>query len=504
ILLFLIAAGLTFYGLFFKMKFQMFPDIDTKFFYIHGKINRIKSLEFTSDKVKLLEEFILKKYDKKTLQSLVSYSGAKGYPENYSILFYLKPASLRDITSDQIIETMRKKMEEMNIFTNIYIEKDTGGPPTGRALVIDIVGNDNDKRKELTARIKDHLHELKGVHDIQSTDVDLKKEIKVYPGYEKIARLGVTAVGIAQIIKIAYEGLIVTDIQTPEEMIEYRIMLADEYRRKLSTLDRLKVLNNQHKLIPILQMVNMDETDAPTVILHYNGDRTTTISADVDAKIITPKEIYLKLKNDFKNFEIENPGFQLNFGGEAKESIKSLTSIYHAIMIAVAGIFLILILLFKSFSQPIIVLMTIPFGFIGVYLAFLAHGMILGVMALLGVTGLSGVVVNDSLVMVEHINMLKKKNPKKEPKQLIVNGAVTRLRPILVTTITTVAGLFPTAYGLSGKDYMLVPATMAISWGLIFATTLTLFLIPCLYHIEMDTRKFVNRSFQFIKKKLFT
>ena len=279
-------------------------------------------------------------------------------------------------------------------------------------------------------------------------------------------------------------------------------MLSDIYRKKLSTLKKLNTQNNQLKLVPILQMVNMEDDNAPTVIRHYKGDRTTTISADVDSEIITPKEIYYKIKDDFKNFEIENPGFRMILGGEAKESMKSLTSLRNAIIIAIFFIALILILLFRSFTQPIIVLLTIPFGFIGVYIAFQLHGMVLGVMALLGVTGLSGVVVNDSLVMVEYINILKKNNPKKPINEIVLKGAVTRLRPILLTTITTVVGLFPTTYGIGGKDFMLIPATMALSWGLVFATTLTLFLIPCLYIIETDTRKLFNNIFIWGKNKI--
>jgi multidrug efflux pump subunit AcrB len=119
----------------------------------------------------------------------------------------------------------------------------------------------------------------------------------------------------------------------------------------------------------------------------------------------------------------------------------------------------------------------------------------LSVMALLGIVGLTGVVVNDSLVMVEYINQLRKEHPDWSVLQCVQKGAVDRLRPILLTTITTVGGLLPTAYGLGGKDALIIPTALALAWGLVFATLLTLVLIPALYLVENDVQKLAGRIF---------
>ena len=155
-------------------------------------------------------------------------------------------------------------------------------------------------------------------------------------------------------------------------------------------------------------------------------------------------------------------------------------------IVAVTAIFVLLVFLFRSLSQPFIVIVAIPFGMLGVIFAFNIHGMPMSFMGLMGAIGLSGVVVNDSLIMVDYINQLIKSNDKKSLKEIVICGATTRLRPIILTTATTFAGLLPTAYGIGGKDPFILPTAISLSWGLFFSTVLVLILLPCLYLIEQD------------------
>jgi multidrug efflux pump subunit AcrB len=497
--IFLLLSGFTLYLVQYHMKFEMFPDADANTFWVYGKTKEIKSLEYTSDKIKELESFILESYDRKSLRSFLAEIGSGGYPENFNIVFYLNPPAQRDITADGVIIDLRKKIEEMDVFSNIHFEKDTGGPPTGRGLEIQVIGNEAARRKDISNSIVKYLEGTGGVFDIDRTDEERRKELKIIPNRERIAKYGVTAYNIAAAIKIAYNGLTVTDMLEENEKINYRIMLDDKSRSRITTLDRLKTMNKQGKLIPISQMVTVKEGLTSTHIRHYNSDKSTVIMADVNSKVITPSEIYSKIKEDFKYFAAGNPGFQLVLGGEAEESVETLESMLRSLYIAIAGIAFILILLFRSILQPVMVMFAIPFGLIGVVFAFYAHGMTLSVMGLLGMIGLSGVVVNDSLVMVEFMNMLKKKNPGRNILDIARDGAVMRLRPILLTTITTCASVFPTAYGLGGTDIMIRPSTLSLFWGLIFATTLTLILIPCLYVIEYTLKETVKQLLQKIK-----
>jgi len=161
--------------------------------------------------------------------------------------------------------------------------------------------------------------------------------------------------------------------------------------------------------------------------------------------------------------------------------------------IAVVGIYFLLVLLFNSFTQPILVMIAIPFGIVGVIITFALHGEPLGFIGMLGIIGLAGVVVNDSLVLVDHVNQLRKERPDENVFKLIVEGASNRLRPVILTTLTTLAGLVPLAYGIGGADPYMAPMALALGYGLLFATPLTLILVPCLYMTFCDVGRIVKR-----------
>lgn len=508
ILIFFIILGISAFILFSGkvIKYDKFPAEETKAMYISGQIKYGQSLDFTEKRVRLIEEKV-RSYPDNVVVSYASSIGEAGYPENFFMEIYLTHFSERDIKADDIIIDLRTLVSNCGKFTNVTYKKESGGPPEGRDIEIEIVGNDNQKRKDISDKIFTYLSKIMGTRDIMRSDLLNKKEIKVIVNQEKAARLGVSPLSIGNTIRAAYNGVIATDIQTPEELIEYRVILEEKYRKNIRTLYNLKVPNRQNNLIPLSQMINHREENSINKIDHYNGDRTTRISADLDKKIITPKEIYDRIKKDFKNFELENPGFDLIIAGEAKESIESINSIISASIVAISLIFFMLIMLFKSLTQSLVALLAIPFSFIGITLALLTHNMPLSFMALLGTLGLAGVVVNDSLVMVSYINSLKDKSSKSsnfDIKKIICEGAATRLRPIILTSITTIAGLLPTCYGIGGKDPMTVPTVIVMAWGLFFSTTLTLFLIPSLYLAEYKISRFTTnetkRLFNYIKE----
>ena len=501
IVLFIISYFVLFSGK--VIKYIEFPSEEATSVYIYGKVKEGQSLDFTEEKIKTIEN-ALKKYPKKVMRSFGTDIGDTGYPENFFIVVNLTPPSKRKTTSDSIISNIRKEVEISGYFTNVYFVKESGGPPVGRSIQIQIRGNDNKQRRLISDKIYNYFVSVDGTKDITRSDEENKKELKILVDYNKSARAGISPYVIGETIRAAFNGVIATDIKTPDETIFYRVVLEDKYRNSLSTLNKLKVMNNQNKLVKLSQLIRTREQNLISKINHYNGERTTIIEADTDKKIITPTEIYARLKKEFSNFDHEYPGYRMIIGGEAKQSKESIQSIIRAFLIAVSIIFFMLILLFKSMSQSFIVILAIPFSLIGIAIALLVHGMPLSYMALFGMVGLTGIVVNDSLVMVNYINTLKNKYKKKKIKDIIIEGAATRLRPVLLTTITTISGLIPTAYAIGGKDPMIIPTTIVISWGLLFATSLTLILIPILYLLENEIRRYIKDFFQILISKFKT
>ena len=186
-------------------------------------------------------------------------------------------------------------------------------------------------------------------------------------------------------------------------------------------------------------------------------------------------------------------------GGEAEESSESMGSLVVAFAAAAVGIYLLLLLLFNSLTQPVLVMIAIPFGMVGVILAFALHQQAFGFLAMLGVVGLTGIVVNDSLILVNLVNLMKTTQSELSAHERIIGATQIRLRPIVLTSITTVAGLLPMAYGLGGADPFSAPMALAMGYGILFATPVTLVLIPCLLAVMNDIHLLPGR---FVKKPM--
>lgn len=485
------------------LKFVAFPSDETVKIYVSGNVSKGQNLDYTSKKVRLFEKR-LSEYSSNVLKSYSVEIGEIGYPEKFGMQIDLTPAFSRKITGDEIVSDLRSFVSNNHSFTNIVFQQETGGPPLGRAIRVELIGNNNKKRRELADDMVKYLNSIEGIRDLTRSDEENRRKLKIIVDYEKAARVGVSPISIGQTIRTAYNGVIATKLQTPDELVEYRVVLQDRYKDRLSTLYSLYVPNYQNKLIKLSTLIRIKEVPLVSKIDHYNGDRNTIIETDMDKGKITPTEVLEKMKKDYKNFERDNPGFRISIGGEAKESEATISEMLSAFLIALVAILFILILLFRSIGQAFVVILAIPFSFIGIAFALVTHNMPLSAMALFGGVGLVGVVVNDSLVMVDYINSIRHKIKKNNIIDVIVEGAGTRLRPVILTSATTIAGLMPTAYGFGGRDFMIIPTTITMSWGLLFATLLTLLLIPCLYMIHLDIIKGSKRIIESIGKKFKT
>jgi multidrug efflux pump subunit AcrB len=206
------------------------------------------------------------------------------------------------------------------------------------------------------------------------------------------------------------------------------------------------------------------------------------------------------IKQVLKAFDADNlyPAVRVLSEGGAKETKKSMQSFLKAFVFAIFVIFFLLILLFDSYTQPLLVLSAIPFSVIGVIWAFFLHSEPLSFFALLGTLALVGVIVNDSLVMVVHLNYLKQKLSASTPAlEWVTQGAKDRLRAVILTSLTTLAGIIPLAYGIGGTDFILKPMALSLGYGLLFGTVMTLILLPCLYLMNYQ---FVSWITKFSKK----
>ncbi|MBN2547007.1 MAG: efflux RND transporter permease subunit [Spirochaetes bacterium] len=460
----------------------------------------------TSQLTKKLENEIIKNIDPKILISVnsvighhrVKSSNDRGNYENWAqIALYFLPSTERIQSIDVIMTDLKKVVKQLGNtgFKKILFAKRVVGPDPGMGVDIKIAGVEFNNLKEAAASIEKYLSTIDGVGDIDNTDKPGKEEIIINFNYPEMAKLNVDVSMVAQTVKTAYDGTIVTSFQTEDKKIDYRLELDTPYKRDVTFLKSLLIPNKQGRLIKLQDIAECYIKQGINVIDHYNGDKAISITANVHNKKITPKEVMSLLKNEFKSLQKKYPGIYLISGGEAAETEESINDLFFAFILALIAIYSILIILFKDPIQPFLVLIVIPFGLVGAFLAFLLHGVPLSFMGMIGLIGLSGVVVNDSVVMIEFIDRIIKSNANKDKrkiKELIAEGAQRRLRPVILTTLTTVAGLLPTVYGIGGKAESIVPTVMAMSYGILFATLLTLFFLPSLYLIIIDIKNILS------------
>lgn len=479
------------------MKFILFPSDSAQEFYILVEMPTGTPLAVTSSKIMEIENIIAQLPD----DELASFNTRIGVDvrlnaesESYGAMaVFLTPYTERSRTADQIVEELRSKTNNLSGFKSIVYSINTGGPAVGKPVNIRVTGSDDRLRTALTDSIETFLGTIEGVKDIVRDDKGGKEQVVIDIDYDKLSRLGLTVADVAQNVRIAYDGQVVTSVRYGEEDVDFRVMMSAEARHKQQYLRELQIPNSRGRLIPLREVARLQSGPGHSDYRHYNGERTITVEADLIQDVVIPAEVTEAVLSNF-DLDKDWPGMQLGMGGEVIETAESMAGLYRTMIIAVIAIYFILVILFNSFVQPILVMLAIPFGIIGVIIAFALHAEPFSFVAIMGLVGLSGVVVNDSLVLVNHLNNLKKKGSYKSMRELVSKGAADRLRPIVMTTLSTVAALLPLAYGLGGTALFMAPMALALGWGLVFATPLTLVLLPSLYVIGDDLGKIFRRS----------
>ncbi|MDD3375283.1 MAG: efflux RND transporter permease subunit [Candidatus Omnitrophica bacterium] len=399
---------------------------------------------------------------------------------------FLTPAQERQRTQKEIINFLRPKLEKIQGFDKLYFYAQKEGPPTGRAIELGVKGDDLEVLEAISNKIVKFLENVKGASDVSSNYVFGKKDLRVIVDEEKANKYFLNVNDIALTVRSTFYGGKATAVKPlkAEDEIDVLVRFPQEYRNDINVFDDILIENKRGSLVPLKSVASIKEKEGLFSIAHLDGKRVVWITGDVDGKNATSFSVNELLKKEFSNIENEYPGYFLKFGGEYEEQKETQANLLFSLVVALFLIFIILTAVFGSLLQPFIVMTAIPFGIVGVLLVFMAHGRPLTFLALMGSVGLTGIVVNDSVVLVDFINKLRKAG--NDRRESLIEAGRVRLRPVLMTTITTIAGLVSVAYGIGGGDPFLKPMGLALIWGLFFATGLTLIMVPCIYAIVDD------------------
>lgn len=369
------------------------------------------------------------------------------------------------------------------------------GPPMGRPVTVHISGNDDGARRRVAAALAARLEAIPGVVDVEVDEEPGIRHVDLRPDWGKLTLLGLDAEIVSLTLKAALHGVPVTEVRGLEETVTYRVQLDPISRRSLDTLLDTPVRSRTGRTALLRDVVRPVEIPSVATIHHRSGVRTATVNAGFDpASGLTAHAMGRRLEREVFG-ELADPAVRIANGGEAVETAETLGNLFMVLFIAVLGITLVITVMLDSVLDAIFVVAVIPFGVAGVILAFFAHGAELSLFAMLGGIGLAGVVVNNAIVMVDAVKQRIRDATAagEDPAAAMVDAVIERLRPILVTTISTLGAVLPTAYGLGGYDAVLSPMSLALGWGLVFSTSVTLLLVPCLFATAQDLRSLARR-----------
>lgn len=485
----------------FKVKFILFPAGGIERFTVKAEAPTGTRVEEMSDKLATIEK-IIAELPKEELESFTSRAGIIQEDPNdpytkrgskYGIIIvYLTPEENRRRQADEIIDWVRERSAGLKGFGKLEFKYVRNGPPTGMPVSVTIKGDDFDVLKKIADEYRAYLTTIKGLKDIKDNFEEGKEEIRIHVNDRTAALAGISVYDIASTVRSCYEGTIATKIKKTDEEIDIRVIFPRSLRNDLASIGKIKIANRMGNLIPLQSVARLERSRGVSFITRKDWRRTISVTADIDEKAKDVTSVYVNrlLQKKFAGMEERYQGYTVDYAGEFKDTQESFQNLNRSFLMAALAIYIILVALFKSLIHPVTIMGIIPLSFLAVVWVFFLHGLPLSFLAMMGIVGLAGVVVNNSIVYLDFINVARTGGM--DAFDASIEAGAKRVRPILLSSLTTVLGLLPTAYGIGGNDPFLKPMALSMAWGLAFGTLITLFATPVLYNIFEDIRGIVS------------
>lgn len=359
------------------------------------------------------------------------------------------------------------------------------------ALRIELRGSDNNVLDGAMTELLEKLAAVNAVRGIEQNDAANESRL-VLELNEQGRALGLSTSDLSSQIKVNFDGQVVQKYQRDNGEIEVRIRYPEAQRESPSNLLSTLVTLSNGTRVPLGSVANISEETAQTRITRIDSKRSVYLSAEVDKEQMSATEVVEYLKSAIEpEMKKRFPSVDMYYSGEAEERAETESSMIEMFAIAMLIIYGLLAIPLKSYSQPIIIMMAIPFGVVGALLGHWFNGLVLGIFSLNGIIALSGVVVNDSLLLTARFNELRQETA--HIQKAAIEACQSRLRAVLLTSVTTFAGLVPILGETSRQAQVMVPAAISLAYGIMFATLITLILIPVLLMIQEDAKGLIKR-----------
>jgi len=475
-----------------KTEFFAFDPI--RLFYVNIEMPAGTPVENTLNKVVQIEQRVKSYMKPGEVREMAAVAGqmftemAPFFGSRYGQLIIglnSKTEAMRGV--QQIVDEMRAEIEAISGPERISFLVMSGGPPVSKPISVKVRGSNYQQIRAATDKLQDYLQSLAAVKDITDDDSPGKPELKLRFNLDAVKKSGLNVADLARTLRLLFDGEIVARMQYEGKALEVLVRAQYKSYRSVDELLYHQIPLPDSGSIALNELVYLETGLSKSNIRHYNFRRSITLQADLDKTQMDTVEANDKIKAYWETIQLDFPRINLDFSGELDDIEESLGAMGVLFLFGIGLIYLILGTQFNSYFQPFMVLVTVPLAFTGVVFGLVISGNPLSLFTLYGVVALAGISVNAAIVMIDAAN--NRLTAGMSVLHATIYAARRRVVPIVITSLTTIAGLFSLATGLGGKSLLWGPVASAIVWGLAFSTLLTLFVIPLIYSTFMRRNK---------------
>lgn len=475
------------------VRADFFADDPVRLFYVNVHMPPSTPLEETLRIADLLEAKVKSQMRPGELRNTVIRSGgiftATGLAtgDHYgAVIVSLMPQAANMRTVDEVIDALRSSVLDTAGPERINFLRVAGGPPVPKPVEIKIRGNDFSELRAAAAAIQSRLEAIPGVKDIGNDDVAGKLQLNIRLNGNAIKRAGLDPANVTRIVRLLFDGEVVANMQDNGEKLEVRVRARHVPDADINAMLKLPVALPNGGETALGNLVTMEKRLGHVSIRHQKFRRSITVEADIDTTLTDTVTVNQRIKQEWQELRKEFPNIDLDYSGMFEDVQEGLRAMGVLFLFGIGLIYVILGAQFKSYWQPFLILATVPTAFSGVVYGLLISNNPLSLYTLYGVVALTGISVNTAIVLISAAN--DRRAGGASVVHATIYAARRRLIPVLITTLTTIAGLFSLATGLGGDSLLWGPLASAIVWGLWFSMVVTLFLLPLLYNIFMRRR----------------
>jgi len=481
-----------------------FPDTDRGEFFLNIDAPVGSSIEQTDQVCKQAESILVKRPE---ITSMLTTIGGENVAVNKAQIFVkMLKKDERNKNVKQIMDELRSELKVIpGIQLDFRIESGPGG--NDKPITYSIRGEDLNKINVIAEQVKEAAKSAPGAVDVSSSLEASKPEVRVQIDRDKASDLGVNVYSIASSVRAMVDGYVSTKYQEGNEQYDVRVRLKENNRKSISDIQNLMIMSynkgpHGEKInVRLGDIANVYEGTGPSIINRYNRQREIRIGANISDRYMG--EILADINKVTSKIKLP-AGYNVGLIGEAEMQEESFMNIFVSLILAIIFVYIILAMQFESFVLPFSIMLSLPMSIIGAVLALLVAGSAMSIISLIGIIMLMGLVTKNAILLVDYTNVLRERGLSRT--EALLEAGPTRLRPILMTTLAMIFGMFPVAFGLGEGSEFRSPMGQAVIGGLITSTLLTLLIVPVVYTILDDFSfrkigKAFARVFSFGKKK---